>query len=227
MFILLLLTEGKGQTLVSNDKQLHKRQHKLGHIHLFKRNRQFADTLATYTGSHIRYTDWYSVPSNHVLKNGGKVMLNRHMYGCVSEMVCDLYPEYNWLVWEFASKPVDWLNSGQFKLTFNRWNGLTCERLYVEWLGRQKFFVQQLDDWCQIQNHRLIEYFSVLPSDTNMKDVLARVFPEHDWDTSWQHISPKKHLQNQKRFFSLAFTHKTICYRGSEQNGVGPQQQLR
>jgi hypothetical protein len=68
-----------------------------------KEVRHFLETLADQW-QFRNYEEWYKVSGSEITNNGGSEIV-MHYRGSIYTMLEEIFPEYKWLPWRFASVP--------------------------------------------------------------------------------------------------------------------------
>ena len=86
-----------------------------------------------------RWEDWYQLKTKDVEEHGGSGFLNFQYQGSTIRALMTVYPEYDWKIWMFPTKPNFFFE--------DRSNVLEV----VDYL-KKKFSINDLDDWYQVHS---------------------------------------------------------------------------
>jgi hypothetical protein len=118
---------------------------------------------------------WYHITAKIIANNYGSGMLQVYYNGSPSKFLMDMFPDYDWVEWEFDVSP----NS--------LWHNKAKHNEYAIELGK-KMGYQQWEDWYKIRIKDIQNYHGggLLNSHYNnsARKFVMDVFPEHDWDIS-------------------------------------------
>ena len=143
--------------------------------------RQYLDWVAEEL-SHSSRESWYEMTKYDVLIKPGGGFIENYYNGSLSNMLIDVYPEYDWDVSKFVQSP-----SGY-------WNDDANVKIHLSRLGEIEGF-HNLDDWYKLDQKMLVEHglggglynrFSGSPI-----GLLKHIFPDHDWKEFLFSSTPK------------------------------------
>lgn len=129
------------------------------------RQRTFMDRLGKKLGFK-EMKDWYKLSKEDLMRNGGRVMLNKH--GSPSQLVRSVFPKHEWKVWKFR----------RFQMELDE-----KERVaFIKELGKD-LSIRSLEDWYRVSQGQLEEavplgVFKKYP----LEFLLQQAFPDHNWD---------------------------------------------
>jgi hypothetical protein len=140
--------------------------------------------------------DWYNISGNIIKENYGVGLLN--YYNSISEILKNIYPEYNWLCWKFK------ITSTLF------WKDKNNHKIYADWLFN-KLNYKKMEDWYNIsiniikENYGggLLNYYNRSPT-----QFIVKLYPEYNF-LEWKFIQTKKYywdnIENQKKYIVWLF----------------------
>ena len=173
-------------------------------------SREFVDKI----GEKLKVSDlkdWYKISHRQIKEVGGQKILGQHN-SSVSLMLSNVYPEYDWLPWQFDPSPV------------GIWENLNNHKKFVHWASSQ-LNLNDLDDWYKVSNQ-----VQIPNSSTNIKTIrnlgggkllqsyyknslaalLSFVYPKHTW-IPWKFVNIPNNtwndLETQRKFFEHAANH--------------------
>lgn len=118
------------------------------------------------------YEAWYRVDSRAVLDVGGATLLAQFDFS-LSQLLAAVFPEHDWDVMRFPSKPRDY------------WQDVSNAREFLKGVARQLGHAEgDMEAWYQVSRRELLKcgargllkHFGDSP-----RTLLTSVFPEHDW----------------------------------------------
>ena len=69
-------------------------------------------------------TDWYNVTKEDIQKHGGAGLLASNYGDSPSKALKGVYPEHNWMLWNFNVIPMRYWGNGENQRTFFQWLGI-------------------------------------------------------------------------------------------------------
>jgi hypothetical protein len=140
---------------------------------------------------------------------GGVTLLNR-FNGSQSELLANLYPDYEWLPWKFDVAPAHF------------WNDIKNQKKFMDWVGKQ-LKITEMSDWYKVTKRVTIATFplthykdlynvgasSLLNSNYNASpsQLLAAVYPDYEW-LPWKFAHTPRNMwadsRNIKKFLDWA-----------------------
>lgn len=164
-----------------------------GHSHWMnlQNHRQFFDNLGKKLEINS-FEDWYDVPGEILIMNGGSSMIHRSNDSRV-QALREAYPEYYWREWRFHRTPNKFYSSN------------SNLREYLD-SAAKKFGVRTLDDWYFITSSQIktLKIKSFIHRYGGLIGMLSVVYPEHPWNTKDIYI-PNKSQQNLFKFAKEIF----------------------
>ena len=94
-----------------------------------------------WLGKQLKYKteeDWLKLTRRHFADNGGAPLFDQHYQGDVANATREIFPDREWLPWEFRQVPVGF------------WSDAKNCRAYLNWLGRKLGFNAK-SDWYQVK----------------------------------------------------------------------------
>ena len=137
---------------------------------LEENHRRFFDWLGKQLGFHS-VNDWNRLTREDVTMWKGNTMLAKYYRGSPLKALQTLYPEVNWLDWNFE------------KVRSGFWKDLSNCRMFLDWLGQQ-LGVKSMDDWYNITKDTMIQKGAgslLRKYDSSPAKMLTSVYKEHDW----------------------------------------------
>ena len=115
---------------------------------------------------------WYELTTETLYANHGGSLLHNYYSGSQIQFVKAMFPEYEWLEWEFVSG----VSNGY-------WKDIKNHKLYIEWLGDELGY-ETMKDWYKItgklitDNHGdgLLSYYNSSPI-----QFVKAMFPGYPW----------------------------------------------
>lgn len=141
--------------------------------------RKFFDYLGKILGVQS-LDDWYQKLSWKVLReNGGSGLIKIHNNSPI-QAVMSVYPEHNWVIWNF-------------KLPNRFWNSSENIRLFLSDLS-EKLSIHSLDDWYRVDWTQLQHFnaTALVTKYAGLYNLLKEHYPHHPWD-------PKRFKQAGKK----------------------------
>lgn len=131
--------------------------------------------------------DWYNVKYTDFLENFGVTLISKFYNSLYSEMTKELYPEYDWLEWEFI------------RITQNFWKNKNNRILYLKWLGYKLNFKCE-EDWYKInrndfKNNKGISLFGFY--NFSPREVCKELYPKFEW-MEWKFKNVPKNFWKSK-----------------------------
>src|SRR5690349_10879594 len=99
----------------------------------WKLHRTFFDELGTQLGYKCM-DDWYQVKTDDIVKNRGKILLDRYYEGSLSSALQNIYPEHKWMEWRFKIVPQGY------------WKSIDNQQNFFDWLYHQLGY-KLMDQW--------------------------------------------------------------------------------
>jgi hypothetical protein len=109
-------------------------------------------------------SDWYKVSARDLQDIGGASLLIEYN-GSPSQLLNEVYPEYDWLPWKFVNTPN------------HIWTSEKTAQKFLEWAGT-KLGVKEYKDWLNIPTKDIAE----LGYHGNIRDLLVLAYPQHSWE---------------------------------------------
>jgi very-short-patch-repair endonuclease len=134
----------------------------------------FAELLAVILG-YTTPEDWYNISHKDIKINKGHGLLARYYKDSpilfVKTIVRNIYPEYEWLDWNFNKTPQGY------------WDNKENQRKFMDWLGK-KLSYETMEDWYKlnidiIRDHNVGGLLSKYSS--SHIALLISVYPEYKW----------------------------------------------
>eukprot|EP01114_Cavostelium_apophysatum_P011042 TRINITY_DN25212_c0_g1_i1.p1 TRINITY_DN25212_c0_g1~~TRINITY_DN25212_c0_g1_i1.p1 ORF type:complete len:362 (+),score=57.95 TRINITY_DN25212_c0_g1_i1:64-1149(+) len=138
-------------------------------------HRLYFDKLGKHLGIK-HWEDWYDVRLNHLYPFGGRFLLKQFNSVHLIGILCLVYPEHPWNLWNVYKKP------------FGFWDSEVTIRTYLEQLA-EKLHIKHWEDWYRVAmadfqasggRGLLSKYHD------NSLELLRVVYPEHPWDLELQ-----------------------------------------
>jgi len=160
---------------------------------VIENQKRYTDWLGNQLG-YNRQEDWYLITGKQIHDNDGSGLLSHYYNDSPIQFVKTMFPEYEWLDWEFESGvPNDF------------WSNIENQKRYTDWLGNQLGYNRQ-EDWYLITGKQihdndgsgLLSYYAGSPI-----QFIKKMFPEYEWlewnfkccyNGFWQNI------ENQRRY---------------------------
>jgi len=134
--------------------------------------------------------DWYKVTHADIYKNGGGALLQRYYNSSPSSALKSVYPEHNWKLWRFHSKPKGY------------WNNEANHKQFFEWSKAQLGY-KCMDDWYKVTREDIDKNGGggLLSNIHNSSPslVLKSVYPEHNWELWRFKRVPKGYLERMAK----------------------------
>jgi len=110
---------------------------------------------------------WYSISFADFEKNFGKGLIRKYNFSPY-ELLSSIYPEVDWLPWQFQ------------KVTQNMWNQKEIQRKFLDWLGK-KLSYRSPEDFYKLTRTTIIEnggerLFGVYK---DVHEIVSAAFPQH------------------------------------------------
>lgn len=102
----------------------------------FANQRAFIET-ATRRLNIKQPSDWYKISHQDLNNLGGRTLLKKYKDSRVA-LLSSLLPDHEWLPWKFS------------KSSRNFWDDISNQRSFLNWHGKNKLQIQQMEDWYNV-----------------------------------------------------------------------------
>jgi hypothetical protein len=137
--------------------------------------------------------DFYDLTPDIVIKYGGRTLLLKYN-DCLSKMLENIYPYYDWHPWKFRRVPRDLFHPREMRIRFFQW--------FADSNG-----ISNPDDWYMVKISQFIDSGgqSLLARNAmSLFDCLVEDFPEYDWKP-WRFQSAPKGTWNNRTSSMVQF----------------------
>jgi hypothetical protein len=114
---------------------------------------------------------------------GGHVLLMTKYNKSPSLLLAAVYPDYEWLPWKFA------------RVSKSFWVDNKNKKKFFDWAGKQ-LGIKQYDDWYKVNANTLIEMGGYFVKTYKLANILAEVYPEHNWEANRFSLVPQQTWKN-------------------------------
>jgi hypothetical protein len=114
---------------------------------------------------------WYSISAQQIADLGGKSIL-RHYNGSMVAMLLQIYPNFLWKPWRFASG-----------VPIGFWDDFEQHSKYLEWLGTH-INITHMEQWYQVTAKQISDnggYTLMSKYNNSVLQLVSTVFPDHVW----------------------------------------------
>jgi len=127
--------------------------------------------------------DFYRLRLEDFVSHGG-IGLLRIYNQSIYEILKKHYPDYDWKIWSFE----------HFQVPYGFWKQHENVKDFVAWAWK-KLLLKNWTDWFRISNSQFIQIggYSILSDYGSIPKVLAKVYPEYDWDVDMKKMPSKGH----------------------------------
>ena len=115
---------------------------------------------------------WYNLNTVDFLRLGGRGILS-HYNNSIYQMLINIYPDYNWVPWNFNSITVSILRNPE------------TIKLVMEHISK-KIKIQSNDEWYRVSNSDLkqLKVYNVIKSNGGIYKCLKEFLPTVEWNES-------------------------------------------
>ena len=144
----------------------------VGYWNYMTSRRHFMDSLSQQLKLRNK-NDWYKLTSSIIYKQGGKKILNHVFRGSLHEALREVYPECDWVPWQFSQVPKGY------------WNSVKNRTYFFDWVAHQ-LDIKTFKDWYRVSKLDILECGSggLLHShygDSHVRALLS-IYPKCSWE---------------------------------------------
>ncbi len=152
------------------------------------RRREYLDQLGHSVFGITSFEDWYKVESRDIQQqSGARGFISTYYNDSLPQALEELYPEYHWNMWKFATVPKRY------------WKNESNQKEFVRWLTKQ-LNIHTPEDWKGVSIKQIASLggLTLLQNNGGLLSLLCNYFPGHPWDKVLYHSYSDKKGRNHR-----------------------------